>query len=356
MNPHDQTEDAEFEAFLKGEGDLASQLRQVPQAQPPESLTAAILAQAEVQAQAQAKAPVQVTVAGQQGAPANDTVHDALPAAPPSRHYLRRARVPLGLAASVVVALFVARGLMPQAVTQEAAQETVRQVAQEVAKEAAQAPKQASVQAPVAATNEASAPGARARVPVMIIAEAVPAMPEAKIALSAPPPLPVLPAVSASAHQPAAAAAMAPAAPPVVESPVLATDISGELSSPKALAAPPAPVIEAAPGKPSLAAQRGMEADRIVAYARSTASVAAPAPPAPPAPAAAPPMMAPSPVSIVASRAQAIELPAVWMTRIGELLKAGKNQQALAEWNQFRQRYPDYEAPLELKQQVEALK
>jgi len=113
MNPHDHTEDAEFEDFLKGEGDLARQLHDLPQPQPPEALSAAILA----------RAAADMRGAGAESA--NDALHDAAPATPPARHYLRRARVPLGLAASAVFALFAVRVLMPQAVAPVAKESVV---------------------------------------------------------------------------------------------------------------------------------------------------------------------------------------------------------------------------------------
>ncbi|MBV6324335.1 hypothetical protein [Duganella violaceipulchra] len=142
MNPHDHTEDAEFKDFLKGEGDLARQLRELPQPQVPEALSAAILA----------RAASDLGAAAVPGASANDAPHDAAPAAPPARHYLRRARVPLGLAASMVLALFVVRGLMPEAFGPEVERAVVSQeAAPEDAKIAVASPEEQAPSATVSA-------------------------------------------------------------------------------------------------------------------------------------------------------------------------------------------------------------
>ncbi|RFP08125.1 MULTISPECIES: hypothetical protein [unclassified Duganella] len=163
MNPHDHTEDAEFDDFLKGEGDLARQLRDLPQPQPPKALSAAILA----------RAASDLGAAAVPGASANDAVLDGVPAAPPARHYLRRARVPLGLAASVVLALFMVRGLMPQAFAPVAEREVV--------------------------SREAAAPDAR-------VAAASPAAeaPSATVPAPPPPPAPKLAQVKRSVARPTA--------------------------------------------------------------------------------------------------------------------------------------------------------
>ena len=92
MNPRNdnQRDDAEFEAFLRGEGELVRALREVLQPVVPDALSEAILAQAEASLR--------------RSAAANDA-SVASPAAPPPQHFLRRARVPLAMAASVLLAL-----------------------------------------------------------------------------------------------------------------------------------------------------------------------------------------------------------------------------------------------------------
>ncbi|ELX08616.1 hypothetical protein Jab_2c06710 [Janthinobacterium sp. HH01] len=188
MKPHDHTEDAAFEDFLKGEGDLARQLQGLPQPSVPEALSAAILARAAADLGGGARA----------GAPANDAVHGRAPVAPPARHYLLRARVPLGLAASVVLALFVVRGLMPQAFEPEVRQDSVVQES-----------------APPAAKMAEVAPNREVAETAVAIAEpaAAPAQAQAQT-LTAPPPPPRLSVASVPVRAEKPAASMPPLAQP----------------------------------------------------------------------------------------------------------------------------------------------
>ncbi len=95
MNPpdHDHRDDEAFDAFLQGRGELAQLLQQLPQPTPPEALSAAIVAQAQAALRLESSAN-DARVNGPHGAPL-----------PP--HFLRRARLPLALAASVVLAVIV---------------------------------------------------------------------------------------------------------------------------------------------------------------------------------------------------------------------------------------------------------
>ncbi|WP_332852265.1 hypothetical protein [Duganella sp. S19_KUP01_CR8] len=290
MNPHDHTEDAEFEDFLKGEGELARQLGALPQPQLPEALSAAILA----------RAASDLDGAAVPGASANDAVHDAAPAAPPARHYLRRARVPLGLAASVVLALFVVRGLMPEAFAPVAEREVASQEA---------APSDAKVAA----------------------ASPVEEAPAASVSAPPPPPAPKLAQVKRSVVRP-----MTPPAP--------VADIA--IADSAIAAAPP-------PSKP-FAVESSASAD----YARAQKPMMLAAPATSPASApeqkvlgysAAPPVLMRS-----APAAEALSAPA-WLARMTEMLKAGQTKEAHAEWLKFRMRYPDAEVPPELRQQLDAI-
>ena len=104
---HEHGDDADFAAFLRGEGELARALQSLPQPRPPDALTAAIIARAE----ADPGRP----------SPANDSTH---PAAGPRSfaHFLRRARVPLGMAASVLFGLtLVFESMHPPAPQRQAA-------------------------------------------------------------------------------------------------------------------------------------------------------------------------------------------------------------------------------------------
>lgn len=208
MNPHDHTEDAEFEDFLKGEGELARQLRELPQPQLPEALSAAILA----------RAASDLDGAAVPGASANDAVHDAAPAAPPARHYLRRARVPLGLAASMVLALFVVRGLMPQAFGPSLEREPVSQEAvpadsQVATASPAQEAPAAAVSAPPPAPKLAQAKRSVVRPVTRPSAVADGAIAESAIAAAPPPSKPFVVESSARADYSHAEKPMTLAAP-----------------------------------------------------------------------------------------------------------------------------------------------
>lgn len=91
----DNTDDAEFEALMQRTGDLAELLRAIPQPEPSAELDAAILAHAEL-----------VLSRGQTPAAANDAVLPESTKRPPS--FIWRWRLPLGLAASVLLVLPIA--------------------------------------------------------------------------------------------------------------------------------------------------------------------------------------------------------------------------------------------------------
>ncbi|OFA06887.1 hypothetical protein [Duganella sp. HH101] len=293
MNPQDHTDDAAFEDFLKGEGDLARQLQRLPQPPVPEALSAAILARAAADLGDGARA----------GASANDAVHGGAPVAPPARHYLRRARVPLGLAASVVLALFMVRGLMPQAFEPGVRQDgVVQESAPPAAKMAEVAPNRDVAETTVAIAEPAAAP--------------VPAQ-----APKPPPPPPRLSVASA----PVRAAKPAASMPPLAE---------------------PAPMADIAP-VPSLA----MRSAPPPAPPESSLSFSAPAPVLARAPV---PAHAALPGPEVMSVSAALSAPA-WLARMAEMLKAGQTKEAHAEWLKFRMRYPDVEVSPELQRQLETV-
>ena len=288
MNPHDHTEDAAFEDFLKGEGDLARQLQGLPQPPVPEALSAAILA----------RAAAGLGDGARTGASANDAVHGGAPAAAPARHYLRRARVPLGLAASVALALFMVRGLMPQAFEPGVRQgSVVQESAPPAAKMAEVAPTRDVAETTVAIAESAAAP--------------VPAQ--------APKPPP--PRLSV-ASGPVRAAKPAASMPPLAE---------------------PAPMADIAPA-PSLAM-------RSAPPPAPSLSFSAPAPVLARAPV---PAYAALPGPEVMSVASARSAPA-WLARITEMLKAGQTKEAHAEWLKFRMLYPDVDVSPELQWQLEAV-
>ncbi|MQA18532.1 hypothetical protein [Rugamonas rivuli] len=290
MNPHDHTEDAAFEDFLKGEGDLARQLQGLPQPSVPEALSAAILARAAADLGGGARA----------GESANDALHGGAQASSPARHFLRRARVPLGIAASVVLALFVVRGLMPQAFAPEVRQDSVVQES-----------------APPAAKMAEVAPNRDVAETTIAIAEPA--------AVPAPPPPPPRLSVASAAVRAAKPAASMPQYPPLAQSAPMA-DIASAPSLAMRSAPPPAP----APASLSFSAPAA-----VLARAPVPAHAALPGP-----------EVMSTPVATPAS---------TWLARMEEMLKAGQTKEAHAEWLKFRARYPDTEVPPELQRQLETV-
>lgn len=310
MNPHDHIEDAEFEDFLKGEGDLARQLQGLRQPPVPEALSVAILA----------RAAADLGDAARPGVPANDAVHDEAPAVPPAQHYLRRARVPLGIAASVVLALFVVRGLMPQAFAPEVRQESV------VQESPSPAVKMAEV-APTPAAKEASV--------------------DAKVAVAEPVPQPPAPQLRPRMPKSAASRAAVPvadivvAAAPVVMPPLGfdAGEATAKVSTPESLEVDS---VTLASGPLARVAKPAAPKSLSYAAAPSLALRAA----APPAMAAIAPAHAPTPEPLPAP---------MWLVRMEDMLKAGQTKEAHAEWLKFRARYPNAEVPPELQRQLETV-
>lgn len=98
MSSHDThtRDDAEFDLFLERSGELAQQLQSLPQPEPSAQLDAAILARAEKNLAAGSRL-------------ANEASNDAvIPGARPVRPiFFQRMQVPMGLAASVMVAVLV---------------------------------------------------------------------------------------------------------------------------------------------------------------------------------------------------------------------------------------------------------
>jgi len=214
MNPHDDTQhdDAEFEAFLRGEGELSRALSALPQPAPPDDLTAAILARAEADQD-----------------PASSTNDAVIPDAGPrpAPHYLRRVRVPLAIAASFALALSLTMQWMGQP-----------------------SPEQQTV-------NEALAPASKA--PITPVAPQSPALPSSPVSQPA-----------ATPHQPTSAptlqAAPQPAKIEVEQASDLAAPAPAENKPPLVMPAP-APIAPPPPAPAPMAAP---------VMARATSSEAAP--------------------------------------------------------------------------------
>lgn len=100
MSPKDNhTGDEEFDAFLQGKSDLAKKLQQLPQPTPPAALSKAIMADAEA--------------ALQQRSLANDDLIPASMQRPTQQNFIRRLRLPLALAASILVAVMISLQWQP---------------------------------------------------------------------------------------------------------------------------------------------------------------------------------------------------------------------------------------------------
>lgn len=335
-------DDAEFEAFLQGEGELARQLQRLPQPSPSAALDAAILAQAE--ALAKAEAPVQQA--------ANDASSGKI-AKPSQPRFLMRWSTQLAMAACMVLAVLV----------------TLRWQT-EPAVQAYDATPQAAPQAE---------PAVQPAAPIAAPAASVEMEPQAK---------PELPRPKAAGHK----------APPVTKStpeakspaPMNMQDmqVASAYTPAPIPAPPPAPARQNYAGSPSQPASPENSASRVRAIIMPPAPVAAaPAPVAPapesyysppPAPivAAPAPVYSPAPAPALASGAVATALPTqselapvvassrkteatpraeAWLSAIDEMLKAGLRQDALDEWEKFKRAYPDYPVPEKLRAQIRQL-
>ena len=271
---HDEPNDEELNALLAS----------LPQPAPSSALDAAILADAEK--------------ALQQPAAANDSADGVLRTLPAKKapDYLQRWRVPLGLAAAVLLTVNLIGvdwfGSKP-------AQFPV--VGEPVTQEVMPAP--------------TAAPAAEAT--------------------ASPSPLPAAPAPRAmakAAPRPPAQAELAPA-------PVLPPEPRLTATVPIAPPAPPPPPA------PATAMHQAME-QQAVMQAESSLQRQAPAQRAlaMPAPVAAKSAPLPSPAKLDAS---------VWLVKIDALLKAGEGALAREEWTAFRHAYPDYPVAEELRQRLE---
>ena len=271
---HDEPNDEELNALLAS----------LPQPAPSSALDAAILADAEK--------------ALQQPAAANDSADGVLRTLPAKKapDYLQRWRVPLGLAAAVLLTVNLIGvdwfGSKP-------------------------------AQFPVVGE------------PVMQEVMPAPTAAPAAEATASPSPLPAAPAPRAMAK----AAPRPPAQAEPAPAPVLPPEPRLTATVPIAPPAPPPPPA------PATAMHQAME-QQAVMQAESSLQRQAPAQRAlaMPAPVAAKSAPLPSPAKLDAS---------VWLVKIDALLKAGEGALAREEWTAFRHAYPDYPVAGELRQRLE---
>lgn len=316
MNPkHDEHDDAvQFDAFLNGDGALATALRQLPQPSPSAELDQAILADAE---RALAQPPA---------ANAPDGGNPGQPSWMP--HFLRRNRVPLGVAASVIFAVTI--GLQWQEPRMDEAREAVIDV--RLPAEAPQPP--SSVMAGMDQQQAPAAPVAPAKRALRAPGKQDTVASQAQPSVSAPVAIETIqmperieaPKERAATHVTITGSAIArppaaPAPPPQGKLP--------ELRSSAAAAPPPQ--------------------GKLLELRSNASAAAAPAPAA--APAAAPMLDA-----MPATGAQEDAKANAWLSVIEEMIKAGLARDALLEWEKFRAAYPDYPVPAELRSKISTLK
>jgi hypothetical protein len=131
------------------------------------------------------------------------------------------------------------------------------------------------------------------------------------------------------------------------EKPLLATprsaaaaDAIGNLKAEAALADKKADMVAAAPSPPAQAAPRAVMPVPPVAAAPPVMSV--------------PPLAAPPARSLALAPETNLSAPD-WLQKIGQLLKAQHNKEALEEWKKFRQVYPDFAVDKSLQKQIDGL-
>ena len=278
MSKHDQDHDE------PNDEELNALLASLPQPAPSSALDAAILADA--------------GKALQQPAAANDSADGVLRTLPAKKapDYLQRWRVPLGLAAAVLLTVNL-----------------------------------------IGVDWFGSKPAQFPVVGEPVMQEVMPAPTAAPVAeaTASPSPLPAAPAPRAmakAAPRPPEQAELAPA-------PVLPPEPRLTATVPIAPPAPPPPPA------PATAMHQAME-QQAVMQAESSLQRQAPAQRAlaMPAPVAAKSAPLPSPAKLDAS---------VWLVKIDALLKAGEGALAREEWTAFRHAYPDYPVAEELRQRLE---
>ncbi|KAB8062394.1 hypothetical protein GCN74_00945 [Janthinobacterium sp. FT14W] len=281
MNTHNQDNDERHDE------ELNALLASLPQPAPSSALDAAILADAEK--------------ALQQPAAANDSADGVLRILPAKKapDSLQRWRVPLGLAAAVLL--------------------TVNMIGVDWF---GSKPAQFPVVGEPVTQDVMPAPAATASV-ASLAADAAP-QPAPQ-----PAPLPAAPA-------PRALAKMAPRPPAQAEpspAPVLRPEPRLTATVPIAPPAPPPPPAPAAAMEQPMQAESGLQ--RQASAQRALAM---------PAPVAARTIPLPPPAKLDAS---------VWLVKIDALLKAGEGALAQEEWAAFRQAYPDYPVAEELRHRLE---
>lgn len=307
-------DDAQFDAFLKGEGDLSRQLQSLAQPSPSAALDVAILERA------------RLAIAGQGREAANDPG-----AVQRNNPYLARGlgmrwRVPAGIAAAVLA------GLIGQQAFQQADREQLESISADVVPVRSVEPPAAP-----AVMMETAPPDTSALRPLpapeykMLPAETVSVRPPAPVAMPSPPPPPPPPPEPVAVTMPAPAPMPAPPTPPQQARPV---------SEGAALSYAPSPASASAPPRSRI---RPAEEGASDFYARANTQKAA--------------KSSLERVTVTGSsikREQLHEAPE-WLALMEDLLQKGKDVEAAHEWARFRRTYPDYAVPEALEQRLKSL-
>ena len=334
-------DDAEFEAFLQGHGELARQLQGLPQPAPSAALDAAILAQAETLLKTETPMPQA----------ANDAL-SGKPAKPAKPQFLMRWSTQLGMAACMVLAVLATLRWQTEPVTQS----------YDTTPQAEPAP-------PPPAPAAATAPSVKSVEPVGPVEKKVQEKPESARAKAAARSTPPVAKAAPEAKSPAQAQdAQAAPVPTPAPAPFVAREnyaaSPAPLASPEALPSRAKAII--APRASVAANPPSVAAEPAVTYSPAPAPmVAPPAPTYSPAPApvvasgavaTAPPTEAESaPAAALAGKPESPARAEAWLSAIDEMLKAGLRQDALEEWEKFRHAYPDYPVPEKLRAQIRQL-
>lgn len=286
------SDDAQFDAFLKGEDELSRLLQSLPQPSPSAELDAVIMKR------------VKFAAAQQGRQAANDPgTAGAMPSLAPGLG--RRWRIPAGIAATVLVGVF-------------------------------------AHQAFDASNREMALPQAET---VAMISLPRPAEPPA--AMAPPPPPPEIAVVQSQASSmpapPPRVVAQAPSAPESV------VEVRGERrppapvsesASPVTVMSPePLPASAPAASPPAAAPMADLALDKA-AEKRAAANYSA--------------GLKEERVTVTGSRIR-LAGPEELVGRIEGMLKGGQNKEALAAWAKFREAYPDHAVPKELEAQIKAL-
>ena len=414
----DSTLDAEFADFLQGQGELARLLKELPQAQPTPELDAAIMADATTALAKSARpsqpavmaTPVLLTAANDGVGPAGQAGQQPgnisrMPS------FLSRWKLPLGLAASILLALplyllqqanktdtpdqvtVVASNSPHKNKTDEAtqlaqAEQRLKIPAPAPVAESTSAEKPLAIQAPASPPTSvpAAAPVAKTKVEQhhrKDEAKRVPVKQEKMLAKAEPDALPANATATAPTNEPPIVVAAAP----IELKPVVITGSSirrqnSESASPTQILAKRANEddddAEAAklfhPSNATIASKEATTASRArrdEKLAPSSLTVAAKPvmPAAPPAEiqarvtaqAASSDRRAEVSATIPATNARAAFLPETlpdakeWLQQIEKLIADKHNTEALAEWKKFQQAYPSYVISKALQNKIEAL-